>query len=104
MALGPWTLLCVGLGVEGHVCAVWRNFRPRAGGNFLLVRAIDVGNEDVVAACVCDFALPGVNEQGKCDAEKYRNNKLLHVLGALTLGKRPFLIRRFKFFPSTDIR
>jgi hypothetical protein len=29
---------------------------------------------------------------------------LLHAFGALTLGKRAFLIRRFRFFPSVDIR
>jgi hypothetical protein len=29
---------------------------------------------------------------------------MFHVIGALTLGKRAFLIRRFKFFPSVDIR
>jgi hypothetical protein len=27
-----------------------------------------------------------------------------HAFGALTLGKRAFLIRRFRFFPSSDIR
>jgi len=62
------------------------------------------GNEDVFAAFVCDFALLGVNERRKSDAEKGRNGELFHACGALTDGKRPFLIRRFKFFPSMDIR
>ena len=53
---------------------------------------------------VCDFALPGVNERGKRDANKDRNNELFHAFGALTLGKRAFLIKRFIFFPSVDMR
>ena len=65
---------------------------------------VDVGNEDLSAAIVCDFALGGVNERGKRDANEDRYNDLLHVFGALTLGKRAFLIKRFKFFPSVDIR
>ena len=68
------------------------------------MRTVRVGYEDVFAALVCDFALFGVNERGKRDAKKDRNNELLHAFGALTLGKRAFLIRRFRFFPSVDIR
>lgn len=45
-----------------------------------------------------------VNHRGKRDANKDRNNKLLHPFGALTVGKRPFLISRFRFLPSVDIR
>jgi hypothetical protein len=67
------------------------------------MRTVCVGNEDLFAACVCDFLL-GVNERGKRDAEKDPNNELFHAFGALTLGKRAFLIRRFRFFPSVDIR
>jgi hypothetical protein len=29
---------------------------------------------------------------------------LFHPFGVLTLGKRAFLIKRFRFFPSVDIR
>ena len=68
------------------------------------MRTVRVGNEDLFAAFVCDFALRGVNERGKRDAKEDRNNELLHASGALTLGKRAFLIRRFRFFPSVDIR
>ena len=68
------------------------------------MRTVDVGNEDLFAAFVCDFPLRGVNECGKRDAKKDRNNELLHAFGALTHGKRAFLIRRFRFFPSVDIR
>ena len=68
------------------------------------MRTVDVGNEDLSAAIVCDFALSGVNERGKRDANKDRCNDLLHAFGALTLGKRAFLIRRFRFFPWVDIR
>ena len=86
------------------------------------MRTVRVGNEDLFAAFVCDFALRGVNERGKRDAKKIatmncfmhsersfrrkedRNNELFHAFGALTLGKRAFLIRSFRFFPSVDIR
>jgi hypothetical protein len=68
------------------------------------MRTDRVGNKDVFAAFVCDFALLGVNERGKRDAKRDRNSELLHALGALTRGKRAFLIRRFRFFPSVDIR
>ena len=68
------------------------------------MRTVRVGNEDLFGAFVCDFALPGVNERGKRDAKEDRNNELLHAFGALTLGKRAVLIRRFRFLPSVDIR
>ena len=45
-----------------------------------------------------------LNERGKRDAKKDRNKELFHAFGALTLGKRAFLIRRLRFFPSVDIR
>ena len=32
------------------------------------------------------------------------NNEVFQAPGALTLGKRAFLIKRFGFFPSVDIR
>ena len=48
------------------------------------MRTVDVGNEDLFAAIVCDFALRGVNERGKGDAKKDRNNELFHAFGALT--------------------
>ena len=67
------------------------------------MRTVRVSNEDLFAAFVCDFPLRGVNERGKLDAKNGRNNKLLHAFGALTDGKRAFLIRRFRFFPSVDI-
>src|SRR5438876_160214 len=56
------------------------------------------------AARVRDLPPRGVNERGKRDAKKDRNNELLHAFGAPTLGKRAFLIKRFRFFPSVDIR
>jgi hypothetical protein len=68
------------------------------------MRTVDVGNEDLSAAIVCDFALGGVNERGKRDADKDRNNDLFYAFGAVTVGKRAFLIKRFRFFPFVDIR
>ena len=68
------------------------------------MRTVGVGNEDLFAALVCDFALRGVNERGKRNAKEDRNTELLHAFGAPTDGKRAFLIRRFRFFPSVDIR
>ena len=68
------------------------------------MRAVDVGNEYLSAAIVRDFPLRGVNERAKRETKKDRNNELLHAFGALTLGKRAFLISRFKFLPSVDIR
>src|SRR5437764_15018535 len=65
---------------------------------------VDVGNEDFSVAIVRDFALRGINDRGKRDANKDRCNDLLHAFGALTLGKRAFLIRRFRFFPWVEIR
>jgi len=65
---------------------------------------IDVGNENLSAAIVCDLALCGVKDRRKRDAKEDCNNERFYALGALTLGKRAFLIRRFKFFPSVDIR
>ena len=69
------------------------------------MRTVDFGNEDLSAAIVCDFPLRGVNERGKHSAaNKDRNNELFHPFGALTVGKRAFLIMRSRFFPSVDIR
>src|SRR4029077_12307677 len=68
------------------------------------MRTVDVGNEDLSVAIVRDFALRGVNERGKRDAGKDRNDELFHAFGALTVGKCAFLMRSFKFFPSMDIR
>jgi hypothetical protein len=68
------------------------------------MRTVDVGNEDLSAAIVCDFALRGVSELGKRETKKDHNNELLHAFGALTVGKRAFLISRFRFLPSVDIR
>ena len=68
------------------------------------MRTVEVGNENLSAAIVCDFALSGVNERGKRETKQDGNKELFHGFGALTLGKRAFLIRRFKFFPSVDIR
>jgi hypothetical protein len=64
------------------------------------MRPVDIGNEDLFLAFVCDFALGGINVRGKRDAKK----DLLHAFGALTDGKRAFLIKRFRFLPSVDIR
>src|SRR5947199_2270813 len=50
------------------------------------------------------FALRPMAMRGKSDAEEECEGELFHACGALTEGKRPFLIRRFKFFPSADIR
>ena len=68
------------------------------------MRTVDVGDEDLSVVIVCDLALCGVKDRGKRDAKEDCNNELFYALGALTLGKRAFLIRRFKFFPSVDIR
>ena len=68
------------------------------------MRTIDIGNENLSAAIVCDFALRRVNKRGNREAKRDCNNKLFQPLGALTLGKRALLIRRFRFFPSVDIR
>jgi hypothetical protein len=68
------------------------------------MRTIDVAHEDLSAAIICDFPLRGINERGKRDAKKDHNSESFHALGALTVGKRAFLISRFKFFPSMDIR
>jgi len=65
---------------------------------------IDVGNENLSTAIVCDLALRRVKDRRKRDAKEDCNNELFHALGALTLGKRAFLISRFRFFPSVDIR
>ena len=46
---------------------------------------VGVGNEDLFTTIVCDFSLRGVNERGKGDANKDRNNELLHGFGVLTL-------------------
>jgi hypothetical protein len=46
----------------------------------------------------------GVNECAKRDAKKNSDTELFHPFGVLTLGKRAFLIKRFRFFPSVDIR
>ena len=66
--------------------------------------AIDVGNEDLLVPFIGDLALAGVNECAKRDAKNNADNELFHAFGALTLGKRAFLIKRFGFFPSVDIR
>src|SRR3954467_2017089 len=68
------------------------------------MRSIRVGNEDVVVAFVCDFALPAGNEREKGDANKENDGERFHVCGVLTDGKRAFLIKRLKFFRSVDIR
>src|SRR5207247_10279002 len=85
-------------------CAVRRNFRQRACCNFLRMRTINIGNEDVFSVLIRNFPLRRIAQPGKSDAEKDRKGELFHACGALTDGKRPFLIRRFKFFPSADIR
>ena len=63
------------------------------------MRTVDVGNEDLFAAFVCDFALPGVNERGKRDAKEDRNNELLHASGALSARKARVLDQAFQIFP-----
>ena len=104
MALWPWTRLCVGDGIKRDACTVRRNFGQRALRNFPWMRTVRVSNEDPFAAFLCDFPVRGANECGKRDANTDRNNELFHAFGAFTLGKRAFLIRSFKFFPSVDIR
>ena len=68
------------------------------------MRTVDVGDEDLSVAIVCDLALRGVKHGRKSDAKEDCNNEVFQAVGALTLGKRAFLIRRFKSFPSVDIR
>jgi hypothetical protein len=81
------------VGVKRDACAVRRNFWPEAIRNLLRMGAVSVSNKDLSVAVVCDFPLR-VNERRKRDAKKDRNNELLHAFGALTLGKRAFLIKR----------
>jgi len=68
------------------------------------MRTINVRKEDLFVPFVCDFALPCVNECAIRDAKRNGDNALFHASGALTLGKRAFLIKGFRFFPSVDIR
>jgi hypothetical protein len=68
------------------------------------MRTIDVGNKNLSTAIICHLALRRVKDRRKRDAKEDCNNELFYAVGALTLGKRAFLIRRFKFFPSVDIR
>ena len=60
---------------------------------------------------IAEGALPEVSPDGtrvafntEGDAKKNSNAELSHAFGVLTLGKRAFLIKRFRFFPSVDIR
>jgi hypothetical protein len=68
------------------------------------MRGIDIRNKDLFVPFVSDPALAGVNECAKRDAKKNSDTELFHPFGVLTLGKRAFLIKRFRFFPSVDIR
>ena len=81
-----------------------RNLRPGAVRNFLLMGTIDVGTEDLCVAIVCYLALRGFTHGTKSDAKEDCNNEVFQAVGALTLGKRAFLIRSFKSFQSVDIR
>jgi hypothetical protein len=53
---------------------------------------------------VGDFLLHSIAQSGECDAYKENDGEPLHVCGVLTDGKRAFLIKRLRFFPSVDIR
>ena len=68
------------------------------------MRNFDVGDKDLSVAIVGDFALCSVNQRGKGDAKTDCDKEFSHVFGALTVGKRAFLISSFRSLPSTDIR
>ena len=101
--LRPRTIFRVTFRVKRHAYPVGRNFWPGAVGDFLWVSAVKVSNKDLSVGVVCDSTLP-INKCRKRNAKKDRNDELLHALGALTLGKRAFLIKGFGFFPSVDMR
>ena len=62
------------------------------------MRTVDVGNEDLFAAFVCDFALRGINERGKRDAKKDRNNEASWFRSAHGRKAR-VLDQAFQIFP-----
>src|SRR5262245_62123872 len=68
------------------------------------MRTVNVGDEDLSAAVVSDVTIRSVNECGNRETKKDRNSKSFHAFGALTVAKRAFLIRSFRFLPSVDIR
>ena len=53
---------------------------------------------------VGDSLLRGIAQSGERDPYKEKDGEPLHICGVLTDGKRAFLIKRFRFFPSVDIR
>ena len=99
-------ILRITFGVERDARAVRRNFGQCACGNFFRVFAIEIGNENILAAFIRNFPLRRMAERGNAKQTKMESVSgfIGAAYGALTDGKRPFLIRRFKFSPSTDIR
>src|SRR6184192_2131674 len=99
-------ILRITFGVERDARAVRRNFGQCACGNFFRVFAIEIGNENILAAFIRNFPLRRIAERGSAKQTKMESVSgfIGAAYGALTDGKRAFLIRRFKFSPSTDIR
>src|SRR5439155_18683650 len=93
-------------GVERDARVVRRNFGQCACGNFFRVFAIEIGNENILAAFIRNFPLRRIAERGSAKQTKMESVSgfIGAAYGALTDGKRPFLIRRFKFSASTEFR
>jgi hypothetical protein len=75
VTLRTGAILRVACGVKRDACPIRRNFGPVALCDFFRVRTVDVGNEDLSDAIVCDFPFRGVNELGQRDAKTDGDNE-----------------------------
>src|SRR6266571_3684508 len=69
------------------------------------MRTVRVGDGNLFGAFVCDFALPGINERGKRDANKDRSSKSFHWYSSIRLTARCIdSIQQFITTPSRSTR
>ena len=65
----------------------------------------EISPDGTCVAFIGDLALGRAGKYRKRQTNKEVNGKSIHLdYSVLTLGNRAFLIRRFRFFPSVDIR
>src|SRR6266516_3701905 len=96
--------------VERQSSGVRRNVRQRSGRDLFCIAAVKISDPDIVAALESDFSL--CPKRGRRNGQKQRNanSESFHTLamparhGALTVGKRAFLMRSSKSLPLVDIR
>ncbi len=78
MTLRTGTILRIAFSVERDSCPVWRNLRQCAVGNFLRVRAVNIGDKNLFIVFIGDFTLCRADQPAQRNTNKQAKSNSLH--------------------------